>query len=78
MIIVNAYIRNNKSKKSLWNDVHDKFPVNTWRGNKEQVLKCISDLLENKNSGVVKIEVVLDEEHELASIGQNPRDLGGE
>lgn len=78
MITVNAYIKDTKG--SIWKTVHDKFPVNTWKGTtKEQILQCVSNILNTTDiNGVTRLDVVIDPDHPLASVGQNPRMLGDE
>lgn len=66
-IVVNGY---------LAGEVHDRFPVNTWGGNADQVSRCVATLLKNKDrNGFSRIEIVVDCNHPNWRVGLNPRDL---
>jgi len=72
-IILNAYAQCYDD-----NNTNDLFPVNTYYGNVAQVLKAASNIFENENSGIARIEFVVNPEHPNYSVGQAPQDLSDE
>lgn len=52
---------------------HDKFPVNTYIGNEKTIINAISGILSRiKENGLVRLEIVMREDHPAASVGQAP------
>ena len=73
---VNCHMVRLRGATGLWDECGDKFPVNTYKGNAEEVLKCLNDLFANKQSGINKVVILLDDEMPEAKIGQAPMQLG--
>ena len=58
-------------------DINDQFPVQTFTGHKYAILTKIHDLLipYPETHGIVRIELVMKDEHPNANLGQAPIDL---
>lgn len=72
------YVRKPGEKAGIWNDCSDKFPLNTYKGNAEQVIECLRGLFANPISGINKVEILTDDDLPEANIGQVPMQLGGD
>lgn len=77
MIVNCHYVRKSGEKDGAWNDCSDKFPLQTYRGNAEQVLECLRGLFANPINGINKVVILTDDELPEAKLGQSPQQLGG-
>lgn len=71
------YARPPNESPGVWDNCSDKFPLNTYKGNVEQVLDCLRNLFANPQTGINKVVILTDDEMEEANIGQAPMELGG-
>lgn len=68
-------VRKDGEKLGVWDNLSDKFPLQTYRGNPEQILKCLEGLFSNSQSGINKVVVLLDDDLPEAQLGQAPQQL---
>ena len=53
-----------------YGEINDKFPYNSYVGDKDATLLSIDNVINNPESGIARIEVVLDLNHKNARVGQ--------
>ena len=69
---VNCYA---KASRASLSNISDRFPVNSYVGDADQVLECLRKLFANEQAGIARVEVVIDQEHPANMIGRSPQVL---
>jgi hypothetical protein len=73
IFVLNCYLIDRPTNNN-WKSIHDKFPVNTYRGCKSKIIDKASEWL-SSCQGLGRLEIVVDPNHVNFSIGQSPVDI---